>query len=254
MALLAFDTATAGCAVCVLLADGQALEERPDPARLFTQPAHTRELLPAVARVLDAAAIGFGDLTGVAVGVGPGAFTGLRIGVATARAIASARDVALTPVSSLAALAKTAVDGLPAGAGQNDPPSAVLAVNDARRREFFCAAYAADGAALAADSVCDAAAVTALARRLAAGGQPVWAVGDGAVLLRDELMAAGAEVPADNDPRHVIGAVSVARLATAIAPVAVSAVWPNYIREPDAKESTRESWVAAITGSGRRRS
>lgn len=257
MALLAFDTATAGCAVCVLLADGRAYEERPAPERLLTQPAHTRELLPAVARVLGEAEIGFGDLTAVAVGVGPGAFTGLRIGVATARAIASALELPLTPVSSLAALAHSAVEGLPAGGDERGVPSAVLAVNDARRQEYFCAAYAPDGTASSADSVCAAAAVIDLAGRLAADAgpdsAPVWAVGDGAATLREQLTAAGAVVPPEGDPRHVISALSVGRLAAAGTPVAVGSVQPNYIREPDAKESSRESWVAAITGAQGRR-
>ena len=78
---------------------------RPPPERLAAPPAHARELMPAVAEVMERAALGFGDLEAIAVGVGPGTFTGLRIGIATARALARRAGLPLRPVSSLAALA-----------------------------------------------------------------------------------------------------------------------------------------------------
>lgn len=246
MALLAFDTATAGCAVCVLLADGTVVEERPGPQRLFNQPAHTGELLPAVDRVLQEASVSYDDLTAVAVGVGPGAFTGLRIGVATARAIAAARDLPLTPVSSLAALARAAFAAEP-----QTGPAVVMPVNDARRQEFFCAGYGPAGAVLHGDCVCPATDLLATAGKLAELGE-LMAVGDGAVLLRDELAAAGAAVPARDDIRHMVSAEQIARIATDEQPVAVNNVLPNYIRQPDAKQSSRESWVATATGGGSR--
>src|SRR6185295_15261498 len=109
--------------------DGQGFEVRPEPARLAEPPAHASELMPAVHEALERAALGFGDLDAIAVGVGPGGFTGLRIGIVTARALASSAGLELHPVSSLAALA--------AGAGERR----VLALIDAKRGELFAALY-----------------------------------------------------------------------------------------------------------------
>ena len=105
MSLLGFDTSTAASSACILRADGEVFEATPPARRLGGQPAHASELLPAVADVMDRAGADWGELEAIAVGVGPGAFTGLRIGVTTARALAHAAGLPLRPVSSLAALA-----------------------------------------------------------------------------------------------------------------------------------------------------
>ena len=105
MNILGLDTSSAVSATCLLRADGAAFEHRPDPARLGAAPAHSRDLLPAVERVRREAEVEWADVGAVAVGVGPGMFTGLRIGVATARALAQARAIPLRAVSSLRALA-----------------------------------------------------------------------------------------------------------------------------------------------------
>ena len=115
MNVLGFDTSTAATSACVLRDDGQAFERDLPPAE---PPAHARELLPAIAAVLGEAGFSYDEIDAVAVGVGPGTFTGLRIGVATARALASSTGTELRPVSSLAALAE-GIDGEPAL-----PPSA----------------------------------------------------------------------------------------------------------------------------------
>ena len=88
--------------------------------------------MPAVADVMGRAGVGWRDLDAIAVGVGPGTFTGLRIGIATARALAAATGLPLRPVSSLAALA----------AGIEAPLR--LALIDARRGEVFGALYEGD--------------------------------------------------------------------------------------------------------------
>ena len=106
MTLLGIDTSTSASAACVLRADGASFEVEPPPSRLRQGPGHARELMPAIASVMERAGLEFGELEAIAVGVGPGTFTGLRIGIATARALASAGDLAVRPVSSLAALAE----------------------------------------------------------------------------------------------------------------------------------------------------
>ena len=129
MNLLGLDTSTAASAAAVLRSDGQAFAHDPTPAELTGRPAHSAELLPRVAAALDDAGLDWGGLDAIAVGVGPGAFTGLRIGVTTARALAAAHDLELRPVSSLAALA----------AGIDAPLR--LPLIDAGRGEVFAALY-----------------------------------------------------------------------------------------------------------------
>src|SRR5687768_11489597 len=94
--LLAFDTATPATAVG-LLAGPQRLEARHDPSP-GERPGHAAELLALARQLLDAAGLAFGDVDRIAVGTGPGTFTGLRIGVATARALAQATGAQLVGV------------------------------------------------------------------------------------------------------------------------------------------------------------
>ena len=105
MNILGIDTATAASAACVVRSDGEAFEVEPDAGRLAERPAHAAELMPAVTHCMEASGVGWDELDAIAVGVGPGMFTGLRIGVATARALAASTGARLRPVCSLAALA-----------------------------------------------------------------------------------------------------------------------------------------------------
>jgi tRNA threonylcarbamoyladenosine biosynthesis protein TsaB len=212
---LAFDTATAACSVALRRADGEVFELRPSPARLTAKPAHTTELLPAIQELARAAEIELEAIRRVAVGVGPGAFTGLRIGVATARAITTANEIGLTPVSSLAALA---VGGM-------------TPVIDARRNEFFYRIGGQDRLAGPDQAAAEVAAAGA------------GAIGDGALKLRDALTALGVSVPANDYQPHVISAVAMLELAREIEPLQPDEVVPNYIRPPDAKVSSRGSWL-----------
>ncbi len=216
--MLGLDTSTAAAAACLLRADGRAFEVAPDARDLTARPAHGRELMPAVAGVIADAELGFGDLDAVAVGTGPGAFTGLRIGIATARALAAALGLPLHPVSSLAALA--------AGA---DAPLA-LAVLDARRSEVFAALHEQAEERWAPF----VARPEALAECVRATGLTPLAAGDGAIRYRRELEAAGARIPPDDSPDHVVHALAVCRLGAQVAPVAPEAVLPDYLRMPDA--------------------
>jgi tRNA threonylcarbamoyladenosine biosynthesis protein TsaB len=221
LSILGIDTATAASAVCVLRSDGAVFEVEPPAARLSERPAHAAELMPAVVRCMDDSGVGWGELEAIAVGVGPGMFTGLRIGIATARGLSRSSGVELRPVSSLAALA--------AGAGGGP----VLASIDARRGEVFAALYD-DAETLWEPSATEP---EALVEHLREGGVSPLAVGDGAVRFREVLEAAGAKVPEDDSRAHVVRALSICRLATA-APAADAAVLPEYLRLPDAKPRT----------------
>jgi tRNA threonylcarbamoyladenosine biosynthesis protein TsaB len=231
--VLGIDTATAASAACVLRADGAAFEVEPVPERLAQRPGHATELMPAVARCMDEAGVGWADLDAIAVGVGPGMFTGLRIGVATARGLATATGLELRPVSSLEALAAGA-RAVEAEASGDGAPAAVLALIDARRGEVFAGLYDGDGT-LWEPFV---AAPEAVAERIAGEQLRPLAVGDGAVRFREELAAAGATVPAGDSRAHVVRGLAVCRLAATAAPAPVEAVLPDYLRLPDAKPRT----------------
>jgi tRNA threonylcarbamoyladenosine biosynthesis protein TsaB len=224
--ILGIDTSTPASAACVLRADGEAFEVEPAPERATGRPGHARELMPAVARCVERSGLRWDELDAIAVGVGPGPFTGLRIGVTTARALAQAHGAELRPVSSLAALAQ----GL---AAESDGRPA-LPVIDARRGEVFCALQS-DG-----ETVWEpfAAAPEALADRIRHEDVSPLAGGDGAVRFRDVLEAAGADVPPDDSRAHVVRGVAICGLAAAAAAVPIEAVLPDYLRLPDAKPRT----------------
>jgi tRNA threonylcarbamoyladenosine biosynthesis protein TsaB len=246
VSLLGIDTSTAASAACVLRNDGKVFEVAPDPAALAARPAHAGELMPAVADVMDRAGVDYGDLEAIAVGVGPGTFTGLRIGIATARALASANGLQLRPVSSLAALAR-GIEAEAAAAGPRavaEASSSLLAVIDAKRGEVFAAEYAPGGdrhwgpLALRPEEIAKRAAsrpTLAASRPTLAASRPTLAAGDGSVRFRGVLEAAGISVMPDESRAHVVRALHVCRLAAAVPGVAPQSVLPDYLRAPDAK-------------------
>jgi tRNA threonylcarbamoyladenosine biosynthesis protein TsaB len=220
VSILGIDTSTAASAVCVLRGDGEVFELAPEPAALAAPPAHARELMPAVADAMERAGLGYGDLEAIAVGVGPGTFTGLRIGIATARALASANGLTLRPVSSLAALAA----GIDA--------ELRLPLIDAKRGELFAALYGADGAPRFGPV---AEPPESVAERVRAASVAPLAAGDGSVRFRGVLEAAGIHVLPDESRSHVVRALHVCRLAERVPSVPPQAVLPDYVRAPDAK-------------------
>ena len=215
MRLLAFDCATPATTVALL---PEGTEARHDPAP-GERPGHAPQLLPLAQRLLSEAGATFADLDRIAVGTGPGTFTGLRIAVATARGLAQAGGAELVGISTLAALAHAS--GL----------APVMAVLDARRGEAFVAAYEGDR------TLVPPAAVTP--EVLGTIGRPGWsAVGDGAVRFRDVLEPSGVAVPPEDSALHRVSALAVARLGERADPQA-SPVVPEYLRLPDAEIAYR---------------
>jgi tRNA threonylcarbamoyladenosine biosynthesis protein TsaB len=190
---LAFDTATS-VATAALVRDGEVLGERTSRAV---------RVLEEVDELVRESGLPRADLTGVVVGIGPGSFTGLRLGLAAARGLALALELPVAGVSTLDALAAGAPGALP--------------VVDAGRREVF----------------------------ILRGGEPVvcspheveaaLCVGDGAVRYRTVLEELGAEVPPDDDERHLPRARFHAQLAREFGPA--EAVEPLYLRVPDAEQN-----------------
>jgi tRNA threonylcarbamoyladenosine biosynthesis protein TsaB len=216
--ILGLDTATPATVVAVLPDGGEPVELRHEPAP-GERPGHARELLPLAHQALDAVGATFADVTRIGVGVGPGTFTGLRIGVATARALAQSTGAELAAISTLDALAEAA--------GRDRP---VLAILDARRGEAFAAAY------VGGERVAGPVAI-APGELLGFAGDaaptPFLAVGDGAIRFRDRLVPA-ADVPGDDSTLHRVSALAVCRLAKVAPTVDRDALLPEYVRPPDA--------------------
>jgi tRNA threonylcarbamoyladenosine biosynthesis protein TsaB len=187
------------------------------------RPRHATGLLDEVEKA--AAAAGGWEAVGlVAVGLGPGSFTGLRIGVATARALGASLGLPVTGVCTL--------DALGQGIREWDGERPALAVLDARRGEAFAALYSPGGErlweplALSPDD---------LAERAAGLPDPPLAAGSGAVRFRHELVGCGVEVPDDADPVHRVAARHVCALAAAAGDAGAGAPAPIYLRPPDAE-------------------
>jgi tRNA threonylcarbamoyladenosine biosynthesis protein TsaB len=219
--ILGFDTSTAAASACLLRGDGEAFEVEPAPSALLGGPSHARELMPAIALVLERAGVGFRDLEAIAVGIGPGAFTGLRIGISTARALAHGLGLELRPVSSLAALA----------AGIHATPA--LPLIDARRGEVFAALYELGEERWPAF----AARPEVVAARVRDAGIAPRAAGDGSIRFRAVLEAAGIPVEPDGSRAHVVRGLHVCRLGAGVPASLPEAVLPEYLRPPDAKPS-----------------
>lgn len=222
MNLIGFDTSTAATAACVLRSDGEAFESLPSSERLLEAPAHGRELLPALHGLLAEAGLDWAELDAVGVGVGPGRFTGLRVGVATARAIAASRGLELRPVSSLRALA-TGIEA-----------DVRLPLIDARRGELYAALYVGEEEWIApflgpAEDV---------ARAVPAERPRAVAAGDGSLRSREVLEAAGIEVEPDGSQAHAVRGLHVCRLAAEATAADPQAVVPDYLRAPDATPKT----------------
>ena len=197
MLTLAFDTATS-VATAALVRDGEVLGER--ASRAVRVLADADDLLREAGKDRS-------ELEAIVVGVGPGSFTGLRLGVAAARGLAFALDLPVAGVSTLDALAAGAPGALP--------------IIDAGRREVFTrvkdepVAVAPQELELEPGTLC---------------------VGDGALRYRIALEERGAEIPDDSDERHRPRARFHAELAKRFGPP--DEVEPLYLRIPDAERNT----------------
>ncbi len=239
MIVLGLDTATPATAVGLRLADGTTLRAYDQPAA-GERPGHTSQSLTLANELLAQAGIGWDALERIAVGVGPGTFTGLRVGIATARGLAQSLGIEVVGVSSLRVLAQAAL---------REPDSQmrkVLAAIDARRGEAFAAAYDAQGE-LAPPRALPPEDLAAIPGSLG-GERDWWAVGDGALRFRGYLEAIAVAVPADTSPLHRVDAGVLCELALS-APVGdPEAVLPDYSRRPDAEIALESGATGRKTG------
>jgi tRNA threonylcarbamoyladenosine biosynthesis protein TsaB len=244
MILLGFDTATPATVVGLRLADGSTLQARDDPGE-GERPGHTTRLLPLANELLAQADLPWSAVERIAVGMGPGTFTGLRIGVATARGLAQSLGVEVVGVSTLEVLAETALRA-PAAQSRGAPASdagrasvvGVLAAIDARRGEAFVALYHG-GLGLTTEAVAEPRALRPEQLEslpVRSGDGLGWlGVGDGAVRFRGYVEALGVAVPEDSSPLHRVDAEVLCELASAAPGGTPETVLPDYCRRPDAE-------------------
>ncbi len=223
MAVVGFDTATADTAVCAMRGEEVLYEEllglAPDGS-----PRHSTALLAEIERAATAAG-GWEAVDRLAVGLGPGSFVGIRIGIATARGLAASTGLPLSGVCTLDLLGRAL--GELAG-----PERDRLAVLDARRGEVFAALYSPAAERLWEPLV---AAPADLAERVAELPVLPLAAGSGAVRFRDELASRGVDVPEDADPVHRVAARHACALAEAAPDRGDERLEPIYLRAPDAE-------------------
>lgn len=220
MRVLAIDTALAACSAAVLDTERGALlaAESAEMAR-----GHAEALMPLIARVMQQAHTPFPELQRIAVTTGPGSFTGLRVGISAARAIALAAGRPAIGVTTLAAYAAPYASAAP-----------VAVAIDARHQHVYLQVFAADGQPAGAPRI------VSLAEAIAASAGAARLIGSGAPLIA-AAWPQGAPAPVfDAQPAPDIG--WVARLGAAAAESSTSPK-PLYLRPPDARPQDA-AWVA----------
>jgi tRNA threonylcarbamoyladenosine biosynthesis protein TsaB len=229
MLCLALDTSSSITAVA-LLRDERVLAEDDSPA----EQKHAETLLPRVQAVLKGGGCSLQQLDLIAVGVGPGSFTGLRVGLATAKGLALSLGTPIRGVSSLSVLAR----GLSQAPGAAARP--LLTVLDAHKGEVFVAGFelAADGALRQTLEAFHATPEQASERLRNAIAAPV-VCGDGARRYAEQLLPAlpGCELvdAAFDAPRGRHVAAEAARLLRIEGPSELSTLEPSYLRGSDAR-------------------
>ncbi len=229
MLFLGLDTATRHGSIALSRAGQIAREEA-----LEEGVGHSRDLLPAIDRLIREQGIAPADLSGVGVTLGPGSFTGVRVGMATAKGLAYALDIGLAGLSTLEALARAALRAPPG------PPQALCAVLDAGRGEVYAAIFGVEEGALLRSTEDRSWKPGDLLREMPPGG---CLVGDGI----GPLLKAGLEIGVGFttlDPPPLL-AGTIAQWAFGVIPPGSKyrpgALRPNYIRPSDAEAARRRS-------------
>ena len=223
MTILAIDSSatTAGCAI---YRDGRPLAHCLEKSGLT----HSQTLLPLIDRVLKEAELSISDIDRIAVSVGPGSFTGIRIGISTVKGIAFTNKIPCIEVSTLDAIAY----------GASELNGYIASVMDARREQVYNALYKVNDGVVEKLTEDRAIAIAELAQEIAKLDGDVWFCGDGAALcynkLKDQLpnvnIAPDAVIYQSGD-----GVALAAISAGQAAEVAHDALKPRYLRLPQAE-------------------
>lgn len=196
---------------------------------------HSETLMPMIDRLLRSVEIQPEDLTAIALSSGPGSFTGLRIGAATAKGLALGLGIPLAPVSTLEALAFNAAP----------TDCLIVPMMDARRSQVYTAVYAYEEGRLCEKEAPDALSPTELANRLRAWKRPVLLLGDGARVY-ESIIREGLDCPAYLAEAHLRHARAAAVAALGARrymegkTVQGSGLRLDYLRKPQAEREREE--------------
>jgi tRNA threonylcarbamoyladenosine biosynthesis protein TsaB len=215
MLLLAIDTAGPACAVAIVR-DGEALARSSE----VIGRGHAERLMPMIEEALSKAGIAFKDLERIAVTTGPGSFTGVRVGVATARGLSLALGIPAIGIGSLEARALPVARTARAGT--------VVAVLDARRGELYALARDLGTGETVVESSADRA--EALATKLESAASPLFLIGAGAPILATSLSSRDVAIAAQPEYPEILDVARLGAAATVLAPPV-----PLYLRGADAK-------------------
>lgn len=231
MNLLAFDTCFSACSVAVSAGlIGGALRIEAEHREMDT--GHAEALIPMIERVVAQAGLTASQIDRIVVTNGPGTFTGLRTGVAAARALALATGAEIVAVSSLWAIASSALHGGGSGAGLD----ALIVAMDARKAQLFVQVFDRAGRELDEPQLLTADQAAGLAPGLSVG-----IMGTGAAAVISASHAAGrvislldpATYSASPDAKHLLAAADRSSMA--------GPLLPQYLRPPDAKPQADKS-------------
>ena len=222
MKILALDTATASCSVAVI--EGESL--RAELTTLIAE-THSRHLLGMVATAVDMAGLQADQLDGFAVSIGPGSFTGLRIGISAVKGLAFSLRKPVVGISSLAALAWQC----------NPSPYLICPVIDARKKEVYFGRYRFNNGQMHAEGLEQ---VASPAEALRAINETCVFVGSGASLYREKIVSMlGPSAQFAAQGQHTIRASTIAWLSLGRFAQKqtddVELLVPHYIRKSDAE-------------------
>jgi len=222
--VLALDTATSAVTAGLAWIDRAGVQVRAERITVDARK-HGEVLAPGIRDSLAEVGAAPSDLAAVVAGLGPGPFTGLRIGLVTAAALADSLDIPAYGVCTLDALVAT-----------SDADAPYLVATDARRREVYWASYAADGSRLTGPAVDKPAAVRAWLD--AESAPPRWAAGSGARLYADVLA-----LPVRGPEYPTVGLLATRAADRVLAGAPTEALTPLYLRRPDAVEPAARKTV-----------
>lgn len=222
MKILAVDTATKSCSVAILEAGSLSVE-----LTTLKDQTHSKQLMQLIHKGLEMSGFSAGELDGLAVTIGPGSFTGLRIGVSTIKGLAQALDKPVVGISSLDVLAWQCADR----------SYLICPLLDARKGEVYSATYRYDNDTLTQKSPENAGAPEAVVEKIK---EPCVFIGSGAQLYRRNISAIlGDQAHFAPESQNIIRASSVAFLSMERFEThdtdEIRGLAPHYIRKSDAE-------------------